>query len=130
TESSEKACDAQVFTAWYNNEPLASAIVVFYGNSAFYHHGASSSIYPKIPAPYLLQWRAILEAKKRGKKLYNFWGIIRDTGKKHPWAGITLFKKGFGGFQTDYLHAQDLPLSWKYWPSWVIETLRKKRRNL
>ena len=134
--------DSLVFTAYYNNEPLASAIVVFYGNSAFYHHGASSPTkYPKIPAAYLLQWEAMREAKRRGHKFYNFWGVIPSRNvngqwsmvngdKKHPWSGITLFKTGFGGFESNYLHAQDLILSWKYWPSWVIETLRKKRRNL
>ncbi len=127
-----------VFTAYYNNEPLASAIVVFYGNSAFYHHGASSTTkYPKIPAAYLLKWEAIREAKRRGHKFYNFWGIVPLKAKSsklkagdHPWAGLTLFKTGFGGFETDYLHAQDLILSWRYWLSWVIEALRKKRRNL
>jgi lipid II:glycine glycyltransferase (peptidoglycan interpeptide bridge formation enzyme) len=121
--------DTQVFTAYYRGQPLASAIIVFYGNSAFYHHGAS--VPSKIPAAYLLQWEAIREAKRRGHKFYNFWGIIKeDAPKSHPWQGITLFKKGFGGFQSDYLHAQDLPLSWKYWPNWIIETFRKKRRNL
>jgi lipid II:glycine glycyltransferase (peptidoglycan interpeptide bridge formation enzyme) len=131
-----------VFTALYNNQPLASAIIVFYGNSAFYHHGASSPTkYPKIPAAYLLQWEAIREAKRRGHKFYNFWGVIPSKkvngqwsmvngSKKHPWAGLTLFKTGFGGFETNYLHAQDLPLSWRYWPNWLIETLRRKRRNL
>lgn len=120
----------RVFTAWYNNEPIASAIVVFYGASAFYHHGASSTKYPKIPAAYLLQWAAIKEAKRRGHKLYNFWGIVPKDNFKHPWAGITLFKKGFGGFQTDYIHAQDLPLSWKYWPNYILETTRRMRRRL
>lgn len=133
--------NVRLFTAIYKNEPLASAIVVFYGNSAFYHHGASSSAkYPKIPAAYLLQWEAIREAKRRGHKFYNFWGIIPEGNvkgqrsnvngnKKHPWAGITLFKKGFGGFQTDYMHAQDLPLTLMYWPNWIIETIRRRRRN-
>ena len=120
----------RVFTAWYNNEPIASAIVVFYGASAFYHHGASSTKYPKIPAAYLLQWAAIKEAKRRGHKLYNFWGIVPKDNFKHPWAGITLFKKGFGGFQIDYMHAQDLPLSWKYWPNYIFETTRRIRRRL
>lgn len=121
--------DIQVFTAYYQGKPLASAIVVFYGTSGFYHHGAS--ILSRVPAAYLLQWEAIREAKRRGKKLYNFWGIIKeDAPAHHPWQGITLFKKGFGGFQTDYLHAQDLPLSPLYWINWAIETIRKKKRNL
>lgn len=121
--------NALVFTAWHNTKPLASAIIVFYGNSAFYHHG--SSVPSKIPAAYLLQWEAILEAKRRGHKFYNFWGIVKDDAPKdHPWRGITLFKKGFGGFTTNYLHAQDFALSWKYWPNWAIETIRRRKRNL
>lgn len=120
----------KIFTAMYNNEPIASAIVVFYGNSAFYHHGASSSKYPKVPAAYLLQWEVIKEARKRGYKLYNFWGVIPKDNPQHPWAGITLFKKGFGGFQTNYVHAQDLPFSWKYWPNYMIETVRRIKKGL
>jgi len=119
----------RVFTARHKGQPLASSIIMFYGDSAFYHHGAS--IQSKIPAAYLLQWEAIREAKRRGHKFYNFWGIIKeDVSLSHPWQGITLFKKGFGGFQSDYLHAQDMPLSWKYWINWTIETIRKKVRHL
>lgn len=119
----------KIFTAWHNNEPLASAVVIFYGNSAFYHHGASRV--SKIPAAYLLQWEAMREAKRRGHAFYNFWGIVKeDAPRKHPWQGITLFKKGFGGFQTDYMHAQDLPLSWKYWPNYLLETIRRVKRGL
>jgi len=123
------ANEVRIFSAWHNGQPLASAIVIFYGNSAFYHHGAS--IPSKIPATYLLQWEAIREAKRRGHTLYNFWGIIKDDAPlSHPWQGITLFKKGFGGFQTDYLHAQDMPLTLQYWITWTIETIRKKIRHL
>jgi lipid II:glycine glycyltransferase (peptidoglycan interpeptide bridge formation enzyme) len=127
-----------VFLGWYQGAPIVGAVIIFYGNSAFYHHGASSLAHPKVPAAYLVQWAAIREAKRRGKKFYNFWGIAPGRGtsdkgqetSKHPWAGLTLFKMGFGGFRTDYLHAQDLPLSWRYWPNWVLETVRKKMRGL
>lgn len=128
------ACDDQIqtFVAWYGGKPIAAAIVVFYGNSAFYHHGASSQKFSKIPATYLLQWEAIREAKRRGHKFYNFWGIIPNQTvngrKKHPWWGITLFKKGFGGFQTNYVRTQDMPLSWRYWPNYVLETMRRWHR--
>ena len=119
----------RVFTAYHNGQPLASAMIVFYGSSAFYHHGASIS--SKIPAAYLVQWEAIREAKHRGCKFYNFWGIIKeDAPKSHPWQGITLFKKGFGGFQTDYMHAQDFALGLRYWANWLIEMWRRKARNL
>ena len=129
TNTFKNTGSVKVFTAWHRGEAIASAIIIFYGNSAFYHHGAS--IQSKIPAAYLLQWGEIREAKRRGHKYYNFWGIIKeDATANHPWAGITLFKKGFGGFQSDYLHAQDLSVSWKYWPNYIFETLRRKKRGL
>lgn|SRR5487761_305232 len=113
----------------HSGKVQAGAFIVFYGDAGFYHHGASSLENPKIPVPYLVQWAAIQEAKKRGKKLYNFWGIVPQENTDHPWAGLSLFKMGFGGFRTDYLHAQDLPLSWKYHLNWAVETMRRRRRR-
>ena len=72
----------------------------------------------------------IQEAKKRGCTLYNFWGVSPDNKPKHPWAGLSLFKKGFGGFEETYLHAQDKPLTKKYWLNYIIETVRRLKRRL
>ena len=107
---------------------LASAIIMYYGHQGAYHHGAS--IPTKIPASYLLQWEAIKEAKQRGKKFYNFWGIAPDDAPaSHPFKGITLFKTGFGGQKYELLPCQDLPLSFKYNLTRVIELVRKKKRG-
>ncbi len=119
-----------IFLGEYKNRIIAAAMIVFYGDAAFYHHGATSSEHPEIPASYLLQWEAIKETKKRGCKIYNFWGISRDNKPNHPWAGLTLFKKGFGGMEEEYLGAQDLVVRSSYWLSFVIESFRKVRRNL
>jgi len=90
--------------------------------------------YPKIPVSYLLQWEAIKEGKKRGCKTYNFWGIAPESEleakKDHPWKGLSLFKKGFGGYKKEYVKTQDFPLSWKYWPIYLFEEIRKRKRNL
>ncbi len=118
------------FFAVYKGETIAAAMIIFYGGSAFYHHGASIQRYDKIPASYLLQFNAILEAKKRGLKLYNFWGVSPEDRPNHPWAGLSLFKKGFGGFPEAYVPAQDLPLTKKYWLNFVVEKVRKLRRGL
>lgn len=108
----------------------ASAVVYFYGDMAAYRHGASLMQNKKLPSSYLLQWTAITEAKKRGIKYYNFWGIAPDDApKSHPFKGITHFKKGFGGFQKDLLPAQDLVVSNKYYVNWIIETIRRKKRG-
>jgi len=121
---------ALIFLGKYKEELIASAIIIFWQGIAFYHQGASSSKYPKIPVSYLLQWEAMKEAKKRGCKIYNFWGIAPTDSSRHPWAGLTLFKKGFGGCRREYVRTQDLPLSSKYFLNYLIETARRIKRGL
>lgn len=124
-----KTDEAKLFIARYKKKVLAGALVIFYGNQAVYHHGASSDEYRKIPAAYAVQWEAIKEAKKQGKKLYNFWGVVPPEKPKHPWQGLTLFKMGFGGRRVNFIHAQDLPLNVNYWKTYAIETAWRIRRG-
>jgi len=121
-----------IFLGEYKGKIISSAIVVYWQGIGFYHHGASLSEYNsnKVPVSYLIQWEAIREAKNRGCQKYNFWGIAPGDKKNHPWLGLSLFKKGFGGSKKEYLKTQDLPLSWIYWPTFIFEKLRKNKRHL
>jgi len=119
-----------VFVARYKGEPIASAIIVFWQGTAYYHHGASSIKHSKIPAAYLLQWEVIKEAKRRRCKLYNFWGIAPEDNPNHPWKGLSLFKKGFGGYVKEFVKTKDVPLALRYWLSFLIEKQRKRKRRL
>ncbi|MEK7133499.1 MAG: peptidoglycan bridge formation glycyltransferase FemA/FemB family protein [Patescibacteria group bacterium] len=121
---------AAFFFGTYRGEIIAAAIIIFYNGQAFYHHSGSIQKFDDINASYLLQWRVIQEAKRRGCTLYNFWGISPTDRPRHPWAGLSLFKKGFGGFAEKYLHAQDKPLTAKYALNYVVETARRFRRGL
>ena len=103
----------RLYLAEYDNKIIAANIVLFFGDLAIYLHGASSSEYRNMMAPYLLQWRQILDAKKMGCEKYDFWGVSSDTecprqGHSVSWGGITKFKKGFGGFEKNYIGAYDL----------------------
>lgn len=117
-----------IFLAYYQDKPLAGAMIVFWQKRAFYHQGAS--VPTKIPASYLLQWEAIREAKTRGCEIYNFWGIAPENKKTHPWQGLSFFKKGFGGYKKQYLPTFDYILSPLYWFNFIIEKIRKKKRGL
>lgn len=89
---------ASLFLAYDKEETIvAGIIVIFYGNTATYYYGASDYAHRNLMAPYALQWEAIREAKKRGMRYYDFLGIAPTDNKKHPWAGVTEFKKKFGG---------------------------------
>lgn len=120
-----------LFFAKYNGKVIAASYGIFWSNMAFYHHAALLPEYKKIPAAYLLQWEAIKEAKKRGCKVYDFWGYS-DPVKypNHPYSGPTLFKMGFGGYKDEYVKTQDYVISQKYWINYIVETIRRVRRGL
>jgi len=114
----------------YKGEVVASGIFVFWGGVGFYHHGASSLKYPKIPVSYLLLWEVVKIAKEKGCEKFNFWGIVSDNTKKHPWFGLSLFKKGFGGQAKESIKTQDFVVNKRYWLSFLVEILRRIKRGL
>ena len=122
--------DVRVLLAEYHGTVLAGAVVVFFGQSAFYHHGASLPQSNNLPAAYLLQWEAIRLAKLRGCRGDNFWGIAPPNRPSHPWTGLTAFKVVFGVFSEPYLHAQDHVLRPRYWLNYAVECARRARRGL
>jgi len=120
----------EIFTASYEGQDVASAVIVYSKNSGFYHHGASYYGEKKLTAAQLVQYEAILEAKKRGCTYYNFWGVVHEENKGHPWYGLSIFKRGFGGFCQEYVHAQDYKLRSKYLLNYIVEKIRTKKRGL
>jgi len=109
---------------------LASAFIIFYNSEAVYHYGISTPENGKLPGSYACQWAAIREAKKRGITKYNFWGIAPEEEKNHRFTGVSIFKRGFGGGEVQYLPSHDIPLSAKYNLTSSFEFLRKKMRKL
>lgn len=100
---------AKIFLAEYKKKIIAATIVSFFGQKAIYLHGASDNEYRNLMSTYLLQWQAISEAKKAGCKLYDFGGVVPESENKHAWAGISRFKRGFGGREQEFIGAWDIP---------------------
>jgi lipid II:glycine glycyltransferase (peptidoglycan interpeptide bridge formation enzyme) len=122
---------AHIYTAIFQKKVLAQAFVIFYGSEAVYHYGVSTEEGRKYPGAYLIQWEAIKEAKKRGLKKYNFWGVAPVGDNSHRFAGVSLFKRGFGGEDVQYLPAHDIIINrQKYLVNFVIETVRRRIRGL
>lgn len=79
-------------------QDLAGLITVPSGKRMVYYYGASGNHKRELMAPYLLQWKAMLEAKKSGFDHYDLFGVApKGAESDHPWAGITSFKEKFGG---------------------------------
>lgn len=83
-----------LFLAKRWEEVIAAGIFMFYGKTALYYYGASSSdnAKRKYMATYLLQWKAIEEAKTRGCEVFDFLWIADPKNADSPLLGVTDFK--------------------------------------
>ncbi len=92
---------ATIFEARREGELLASAMLVVEGDRSFYLFSGSRrerAGEPKRYASYALQMAMMRFARAAGAKLHDLWGIApEDAPPEHPWYGVGLFKKGFGG---------------------------------
>lgn len=91
----------KLYVAEYRGKIIVANLILFFGNTATYLHGASADKYKNVMAPFLLQWQIILEAKKNGFTRYDFGGVKTENknGKliipETKWQGISKFKLGF-----------------------------------
>ncbi|MBR3180711.1 peptidoglycan bridge formation glycyltransferase FemA/FemB family protein [Candidatus Saccharibacteria bacterium] len=124
--------EAKLFIAkTKEGEILAENFMIFYGNEASYHYGVSSDLGTKYSAAPLLHMKAMQEARERGIKRYNLWGIVGLEEKNHRFYGVSEFKRSFGCSELKYTPAHDLIISpAKYQITKIIETTRKKHRHV
>ena len=80
--------------AYFQDEPIAGAISIFYGDKTWYAYGASSDRHRSVMPNYLLQWEMIRRAAARGDGVYDLRGVLENTDISN---GLYLFKRRFGG---------------------------------
>ena len=99
-----KGKSAAILTAYYNNEAVASTLLLFHEKSSQYQHAASIDGHRDVMAPYLLLWEAMKFLKKKGCAVLDLEGIYDPRiGSTRNWKGFTLFKRGFGGQEVEYI---------------------------
>jgi len=120
--------EGRVYVVRYRNEPLAGALITWFGERAIYLHGGSYDKERKRNASHYLHWNIIKDLKKRGIKKYDLGGVNRLVTKDGPGWGIYLFKSGFGGQKIDGLIAMDkIIFPFKYF---LIKTLYNLRKTI
>ena len=123
--------EVKLYTAKLGDEILAQNFMIFYGNEASYHYGVSTELGTKYSGAPLLHMQAMRDARERGIKRYNFWGITGLNETKHRFYGVSQFKRSFGVTELQYLHAHDMVIkSAKYRLDYAVEKLRAKIRHV
>src|SRR5579885_2540819 len=103
-----KAADqAELFLAEHNGTLLAGIFVTLVGNEGIYLYGASGNEGRNLMPNHLLQWEAMRWCKARGATLYDLWGIADSPDPHDPMAGVSRFKRGWGGKEIRYIGSFD-----------------------
>jgi len=111
----------QLFFAYVNDQIVAGAFAVVFGEKGTYKDGGSVRERTVYGASHLLQWRIIEWMKRRGVTVYDFCGTPpsdKINDQQHPYYGIGRFKTSFNKEVTDYVGAYDLVVkagAYKLW---------------
>lgn len=87
---------ARLYMVRYQQQYIAGAIAIYYGDKVWYLYGASSNEHRNVMPNYLMQYEMIRWAVESGASVYDFRGMSRTTDPEEIYScGIYRFKKGF-----------------------------------
>ncbi len=113
----------KLYKASYQEQTLAAAIMLDYGNTRTYLYGGSTNQHRNVMAPYALHWQAMQDAKENSLERYDWWGLRTSEGKI---SGFTEFKLRFGGTEYIYPNAIDIVNNQAWYT--IYNVLRKINR--
>lgn len=120
----------KLFIAEVGDNPISAALVVDFSGVRYYLHAANSLAKKELRASYPLVWQVVMDAKKSGLSLFDFWGVAPSDDLSHSWSGVTAFKMSFGAERKYYQKPLDLPLGANYQLMKVVELWRRPLRKL
>lgn len=116
-------CQARLYTAKYNGQVIATAIMIDHSATQTYLFGGSDNSQRALMAPYALHWQAIQDAQRVGLKQYDWWGTETASGAT---PGFVQFKLRWGGTQKFYAGSRDIVLNSPWYHAY--NALRKVNR--
>ncbi|MGY2743264.1 lipid II:glycine glycyltransferase FemX [Pseudarthrobacter sp. O4] len=101
---------ATLFIAELEGTPIAAALAYDSADTRTYAHAALDDTHRKLSAGIPLLVTLIADARDKGLKHVDLWGVAPEDQPDHKWAGFTVFKKSFGGRGVAYPGTWDLPV--------------------
>ncbi len=94
----------KILIAEHEGTPIAVAMPILYGDKVWYLYGGSSNQYRNLMATYLIQWEMMKWGLKEKCNIYDFRGITGYWDEKSPQYGVYKFKKGFNGYEVEFVN--------------------------
>jgi lipid II:glycine glycyltransferase (peptidoglycan interpeptide bridge formation enzyme) len=122
---------ATLFIAERHGGPIAAALAYDSADTRTYAHAALDDAHRKLSAGIPLLVTLMADAKDKGLKHVDLWGVAPEDQPDHKWAGFTAFKKSFGGREIAYPGTWDLPVKkLRYGAYQLARRLRDKLRSI
>jgi lipid II:glycine glycyltransferase (peptidoglycan interpeptide bridge formation enzyme) len=103
---------AKFYIASAEGSPASISLIIDWGETRYYAHTGNDQILNRqYKAAVSNVWQMILDAKADGLKYFDFWGIAPPDQPDHSWAGLTGFKKGFGGEVVTNIGTYDIAIN-------------------
>jgi peptidoglycan pentaglycine glycine transferase (the first glycine) len=102
---------AAVYLARHEDRLLAGAVMLFFGSKLVYLYGGTREDAKDLKPGYLLHWRAIEDAQRRGCTTYDMWGVPLDPQPGQRGYGYYVFKSRFNGRMVRFIGLYDLPVN-------------------
>ncbi|CAH0151047.1 Aminoacyltransferase FemA [Arthrobacter sp. Bi83] len=121
---------ATLFVAELHGGPIAAALAYDSADTRTYAHAAMDDTHRKLSAGIPLLVTLMADAKDKGLKHVDLWGVAPADQPDHKWAGFTAFKKSFGGREIAYPGTWDLPVNKPRYAAYqVARKLRERLRK-
>jgi lipid II:glycine glycyltransferase (peptidoglycan interpeptide bridge formation enzyme) len=101
------AKQARLLLAEHQGKLLAGIFVTLIGREGIYLYGASGNEGRNLMPNHLLQWEAMKGCKAQSATLYDLWGVADSADPNDPMAGVSRFKRGWGGQVVRYIGSFD-----------------------
>ncbi|NTU47137.1 peptidoglycan bridge formation glycyltransferase FemA/FemB family protein [Candidatus Roizmanbacteria bacterium] len=125
---------SHILVARHENDALAAYELFYFNDILYYPYGGTSEIKRNLMGANAIMWESIRLGKKLGAKQFEMWGALSPGyDMKHPWAGFTRFKEGYGAIFQQMCGSYDLvvnkPLYKLYSIANILRKLYLKLRN-
>jgi len=101
---------ATLFVAYHNNKPVATCLAFEDAATRYYAHAANAEHARKLQPSVPLMGYLLFDAKTQGKKHFDFYGVAPPHSENHKWAGLSRFKRSFGGREVAYTGTWEIPI--------------------
>lgn len=89
--------DALLYYVTFEDKPVVAALVYDDATTRYYAHAAADYEHRKLSPGTIIVSQMILDAKAKGLSSFDLYGIWPQATGATPQAGITRFKRSFGG---------------------------------